>query len=287
MRNAARRVSRMVPWAGAGSVANAGHRFGRSVRKKADAQSAAMTKQDLDSRLRSLERSMKGLADNVVATRKQIDHLPYLIVELARRQAELFTGDQPMPTLGANWAATPPTILFIVDEIFGPAERRVILECGSGASTLWTAAALRRRGEGHVTTLEHDTAFAEETRRNLRAHGLHQWATVLDAPLTHVTVEGVGRQPWYDLSGLGDVSDVDLLFVDGPPRLTARLARYPAVPLLLSRLSPGALVVLDDANRQAERTIAEMWSKPDAFQPALHVLKQVGRSIVLQVGRVA
>lgn len=237
-----------------------------------------------DTILRPLDRSTKTLSAALVATRKQIDHLPYLAAELTRRQAQLIDSDAPMPVLGANWAATAPTILFNVDEILGGSGRRVILECGSGASTLWEAAALRHRDEGHVYTLEHDTAFGEVTRQALRSHGLENWATVVDAPLVELDVPRLGRQPWYDLSQLGDLEDVDLLFVDGPPRPTAPLARFPAVPLLLPRLRDGALVVLDDTNRRAEKDIAKMWAEKGSFNRPLTIVKEVGRSTILRVG---
>jgi predicted O-methyltransferase YrrM len=230
-----------------------------------------------------LARHTKSVLKSVAATRKQMDHVPYLSAELSRRYAQLIPDDRPMPVLGANWAATAPTILFIVDEILGDAGRRNILECGSGASTLWAAAALRHRGAGHVVTLEADASFGAETRARLAEHGLESWATVVDAPLVDTTIEGHGQQPWYDLSNLGDLDEVDLLFVDGPPGLTAELARYPAVPKLLERLRVGALVVLDDTDRRDERRIVRLWSALAPSPTSLSVVKDVGRCTILRV----
>jgi predicted O-methyltransferase YrrM len=218
-----------------------------------------------------------------VALRQQVDHVPYLSAELGRRYAQLIPDDRPMPVLGANWAARSSAILFIIDEILGGSARRTILECGSGASTLWASAALRYRGGGHVTTLEADAHFGAETRARLAEHGLESWATVVDAPLVDTETPGRGHQPWYDLSGLGDLTEVDLLFVDGPPRSTAELARYPAVPLLLPRLRVGALVVLDDTNRPDEQEIVRLWTAQDSSPTTLEVVKDVGRSTVMRV----
>jgi predicted O-methyltransferase YrrM len=210
-----------------------------------------------------------------------LDAQPYLNAELVRRYQQLVPSDQPMPTLGANWAATAPTILFIIDQIMGESEVKTILECGSGASTIWAAAAFRKRGLGHVFTLDHDAVFAEKTREDLRRHGLAEWATVIDAPLTDVDVPGRGPMPWYDLAGLSaQARDVDLLFVDGPPRPTGREARYPAFPLLRDRLRNGALVILDDTNRHDERAIIRSWSG----EPGVSHHRQVGRSTAIKVG---
>lgn len=52
---------------------------------------------------------------------------------------------------------------------------------------------------------------------------------------------------------------VDVLIVDGPPGLTGDWARYPAYPLLREKLRPGAIVLIDDAQRTDERSIVEAW----------------------------
>ncbi|MFD6418170.1 class I SAM-dependent methyltransferase [Streptomyces sp. NPDC060194] len=244
---------------------------------------AAVPNVDTEQILRALKEQNRSLSNAITGIRKQLEHQPYVIAELMRRHEQLIEGDMPMPVLGANWAAVAPTILFVVDEILGRPGRRTMLECGSGASTLWTAAALRKRGEGHVTSVEHDKEYAEVTRQRLADHGLESWATVVDAPLIDIDVPGLGTQPWYDLSGLGEVGEVDLLFVDGPPRPTAPLARYPAVPQLLPRLAHGALVVLDDTNRKAERDITKMWAAEGAFDRRITFVKDVARSTVLQL----
>jgi predicted O-methyltransferase YrrM len=231
----------------------------------------------------SFARHTKSVRSSLVAMRQQIDHVPYLSAELSRRYSQLIPDDRPMPVVGANWAARAPVILFIVDEILGDSGRRSILECGSGASTVWTAAALRHRGAGHVVALEADASFGAETRARLVEHGLEPWATVVDAPLVDTVTESLGHQPWYDLSDLGDLDKVDLLFVDGPPRSTAKLARFPAVPQLLPRLRVGALVVLDDTHRGDEKEIVRLWSDLEPSPTSLSVVKEVGRSTVLRV----
>ncbi len=64
---------------------------------------------------------------------------------------------------------------------------------------------------------------------------------------------------WYDPAVFADLSDIDLLFVDGPPGKSGPLARFPAVPVLADRCRPGAVVLLDDGGRPQERRMADRW----------------------------
>lgn len=231
----------------------------------------------------SVDSQTKDLSRRLTSVEKQVRNLPYVSAELGRRYAQLIQNDLPMPVIGANWAVTAPTVLFIIDEILGGERRRHILECGSGASTVWAAAALRQRAEGHVVALEHDRDFAEQTRRSLRTHELEDWATVIDAPLVEQDIPGLGKRLWYDLSALGESDRFDLLFVDGPPGSTGRLARYPALPRLLPWLSSGATIVADDTDRAAEKRMVNMWCQQGVFDRSVSFVKIVGRSTVLVV----
>jgi hypothetical protein len=109
-----------------------------------------------------------------------------------------------------------------------------------------------------VLSLEHDPYYAEQTRQQLRRHGLQDWAQVLDAPLQPHALAGASW-PWYDIGGLPAALAIDLLVIDGPPQATRTLARYPAGPLLFPRLNPGAQVFLDDAARSDELAILQRW----------------------------
>lgn len=66
---------------------------------------------------------------------------------------------------------------------------------------------------------------------------------------------------WYDLREVAEAWKIDLLIVDGPPRATQPLARYPALPLLYERLSADARVVVDDAWREDEQEMVRRWLK--------------------------
>ena len=158
------------------------------------------------------------------------------------------------PTRGA---ATAPDALLELVRIIDRTEPAHILELGCGVSTIVMAARLKSAGKGSVVALEHEARYAEATRAELRAQGLEDVATVVDAPLTDVRI-GDADWRWYTLDA-GVPERVDVLFVDGPPAGTGPLARYPAVPLLLDRLAPGATVLVDDGDRPDEQEMVRRW----------------------------
>ena len=120
------------------------------------------------------------------------------------------------------------------------------MECGSGASTLWLALALRRFGiDGRIVALEHDPVFGGMTRDLLARHARREFAEVRDAPLESFRLDG-DTYSWYARRAWEDLTGIDLLFVDGPPATTGHQARYPALPLLTGLLSPVTTAVLDD-----------------------------------------
>lgn len=159
------------------------------------------------------------------------------------------------PTRG--WAASPDFLLELVRHARTQRPATVV-ECSSGASTLVLARCMQLNGTGKVLSLEHDPYYAEQTRQQLRRHGLQDWAHVLDAPLQQHALAGE-YWPWYDIGALPAALAIDLLVIDGPPQATRALARYPAGPLLFPRLNPGAHVFLDDAARSDELAILQRW----------------------------
>jgi hypothetical protein len=65
------------------------------------------------------------------------------------------------PTRG--WAASPDFLRNVADELF-VRQPHVVLEGGSGVTTIVVARSLQMNGHGHLYSLEHDTTFAEQTR---------------------------------------------------------------------------------------------------------------------------
>jgi rhodanese-related sulfurtransferase len=153
----------------------------------------------------------------------------------------------------------PTAILAIVSHIVVN-ERKVIVECGSGNSTIFAARALSQHGiDGHVHSLDHHPAWANVTARAVARENLQQWASVSCAPL----VDG-----WYDKDRLPTVEGVELLVVDGPAAYEqgTETARQPALEVLWERLAPGATVVLDDSWREGEKRVIASWEERYGIQ---------------------
>lgn len=163
---------------------------------------------------------------------------------------------KPLPLL-RGWAASPDFLLEVCRYSLS-VRPDVIVECSSGASTLVLARCCELNGSGHVYSLEHNPAYAEETRQRLQDQNLDEWATVVDAPLTELT-ELDGR-PWYSLSNLHiEPGSCQLLVIDGPPSEIGPQARYPALPMLSSFLAEKCAIFLDDAKRHDEQLAIKRW----------------------------
>lgn len=158
-----------------------------------------------------------------------------------------------------NWSAAPDFLKLIIDHALTE-KPTTIVECSSGLTTLMLARACEMNGTGQVLSLENGAEFAAKTRAEVERYGLTPRATVIDAPLKPVTIDGVKYQ-WYDLTDAADWPDrsIDLLVIDGPPGFLQRHSRYPALPLLFEKLADGCVVFLDDAGRPEERELVEMW----------------------------
>ena len=95
-------------------------------------------------------------------------------------------------------------------------ERRapLVLEFGSGKSTIAIAAALQSTG-GSVVTIEHDRVFAEGVAKRLERHGLLERAEIRIVPLREYGQRhGLPRFQSYDLGG--QEIDFDVAVIDGP-----------------------------------------------------------------------
>lgn len=162
---------------------------------------------------------------------------------------------EPLPAV-AGWAMSPSGLLWLTRHVLH-SRPSLVVECGSGTSTLWTAMALREAGQGKLITFEHKEEFATQTRNKLSEHGLTGWAEVIDAPLESVETPR-GTFDWYSQRNLLQ-GPIDLLMVDGPPGNTGPNARYPALPVLCDYMSDGAVVVVDDMHRKDEQRAVANW----------------------------
>lgn len=160
------------------------------------------------------------------------------------------------PTRG--WAASPDYLALIAGEIFG-LQPKLILECGSGISTIVAAYCLEKIGGGKIVSLEQDAAHAERTSNMLALHGLKDYAEVIHAPIAETDIAGIPMQ-WYDTRALNGLEGIVMVVVDGPSLSKGPLRRYPALPLVADHLADTAVVILDDADRPDERAVFARWT---------------------------
>ena len=176
------------------------------------------------------------------------------------------------PYLPWGAAVMRPTGLVAVCNDIVLNRRRRVVELGSGVSTILLVRLLSQhdpRAGFRMVAVEHDAEWAQWVTEQLNREGVGHNVVVIHAPLLAHRLAEPGV-PWYDdaavAAGLdavlrGDL--IDLLLVDGPPAFAAGhgLARYPALPVLVDRLAPGATVVLDDVERPGEQEVLRRWER--------------------------
>lgn len=162
----------------------------------------------------------------------------------------------PLPFLG-DWAISPDFAHILISRIYED-KPKTVLELGSGTSTLLAGYCMKSIGQGKIFSLENTEAYAAETKRMLKKHDLQNEAEILHAPLSPVTI-GNENWLWYDTHQISGLSSIDLLIIDGPPKSVQKMARYPALPLLIPKLSENAVILLDDSRRKDEKLIINRW----------------------------
>lgn len=162
----------------------------------------------------------------------------------------------PLPAL-RGWAASPD-VLRLLAETMWRQRPELIVECGSGSSSVWLGYLAEQIKPARVVCLEHDEHYARMSRDLIRAHHLDDVVEIRLAPLADWT-HGGQTYAWYDTKALDDLAGIGLLFVDGPPGTTGPEARFPAVPLLFPRCGDDVVVVLDDSDRDEETAVSDRW----------------------------
>ncbi|HEY0193581.1 MAG TPA: class I SAM-dependent methyltransferase [Kofleriaceae bacterium] len=140
--------------------------------------------------------------------------------------------------------AIAPDCALLLTELVADEQPELVVETGSGVSTLILAYGLERLGRGRVLALDHDAAYAAATRAELARHGLSAYATVVHAPLAAIELDGE-RHRWYAPDALAGLPPIDLVVDDGPPRYLGDRLRYASLPVLAPRMSPRGIFVLD------------------------------------------
>ncbi|MGK7893773.1 MAG: tetratricopeptide repeat protein [Xenococcus sp. (in: cyanobacteria)] len=203
-----------------------------------------------------IEQSFKAQLSAYKQILKKVLFNEYRQVEALLNLHSLISLNHPLPPL-RQWPLSPD-IAVIIYSLILELKPRSVLELGSGSSSLIIGYALDRIGEGKVTSLEHDQKYSQLSQDLVIKHKLEGYCSVKYAPLVDTTLENQTYK-YYCLDSIEDNSKFDMLVIDSPPGATNPQARFPAIPLLYDRLSPGAIVILCDADRPGEKSIVKRW----------------------------
>lgn len=166
--------------------------------------------------------------------------------------------EEATPLLG-GWAMDATAVHALVEMILADKPRRIV-ELGSGSSTVWIACALQKLGGGKVISYDHLSTYRDRTAATIDRLGLTSFADVKLAELKEIDL-AQGRFEWYDIDKSEIDGPIDILLIDGPPGGTGPMARFPALPVLKDILAPGAVIIIDDANREGEKGMIRLWQE--------------------------
>ncbi len=155
-----------------------------------------------------------------------------------------------------DWSASPDFLKLITEHCLTN-KPQTIVECSSGLSSLVLARCCQINQQGHLYSLENGAEYAVASQQHIHQYNLDEYAHIIHAPLIQYSLNHKNYQ-WYDISTLPDIT-IDMLVIDGPPGFIQKHSRYPALPLLFKKLAKDCVIFMDDAVRDEEKEIVEMW----------------------------
>lgn len=167
----------------------------------------------------------------------------------------------PLPLI-QPYMATPELLRHVIHTVLAR-QPPLIVELGSGISTVIAAYGAERVGKCQIISVDHEAGFRDATQALLATHGLAHRVKLVHAPLVPVQ-SGGHRGQWYDPTIIRAAiqesgAEIGMLLVDGPPGSDQPLARLPAMPQLADRLGPDCVVLVDDARRRDEQEMVRQW----------------------------
>lgn len=172
-----------------------------------------------------------------------------------------------------GWPVSPDFALCLID-LLARNDYDLILEFGSGSSTVLMAKALERLHKGErrhkvvQVAFEHLERYYAQTLADLKSAGMDKAVDMVLAPLQPYTAtDGTVYQYYACQEKLVELVNSEwrpnskiLVVVDGPPGSTGKHARYPAVPVILSNFKNCAIdILLDDYAREDEKEVGDLW----------------------------
>ena len=194
---------------------------------------------------RILREISKTAADN-----KKLAMTAYRQTEAYTQLHKLLDFKLPIPST-RSWAASPDLLLTIAETI-QKLKPSLVVELGSGVSTLVAAKA----GAKKIISIDNSEEFGGKTQELLKNHKVRG----VEIRIAQLKPYANGST-WYDLDTLTDLKKIDLLIIDGPPGSKNPEARYPALKELKNKLAPNAIIIIDDVKRDGERKLAEEFAK--------------------------
>lgn len=226
----------------------------------------ALEESRLEAFNKSLDFRLRKMQSSLLSKQKEMDRHLYRQFEAFHWLTQRLNIKGRLPPL-RGWPLSPDILLELHEWIMST-RPALIVEFGSGSSTIVIADALSQVGAGRLVSIEHSEHYGRQTRANLEREGLAGWVDLRIGDLEpwageHINTREDQVVSWYPVPLIEDLQDVDFVLIDGPPARTCEFARYPALPAMADRLSPKATVWLDDAARGEEKRICESWA--DAF----------------------
>jgi hypothetical protein len=162
-----------------------------------------------------------------------------------------------------------PELAALLWHCFDEDPPELVLEFGSGLSTLVLAHLMARRGAGgpcRVVTIEQSRRYLDKTRGLLEMFGLEEHVSLVHVPVSWLSVEG--QKTWcYGLDKALLETPLagrraDFIFIDGPAscrRYGRPRSRFGTLPLARRFATDSARFLLDDALRDAELAVVRQW----------------------------
>ena len=212
----------------------------------------------IDARMKALEDRLGDLEANMndamISATQQLESRELL--------ATILGVDAGWLPVMRGWAASPDFLL-ILARLVRELQPRSVVECGSGTTSIVLSKLLADIPGANLLSFDHDADYARKTANMLVERGLPGPVklSIQSAPLKPHVIKGDNYQ-WYSLDKVNLPETIDLLVVDGPV-VTADnpWGRYPAVPLLMDRLSENAVILVDDTDRITDQETVKRWLK--------------------------
>ncbi|MDZ4149256.1 MAG: class I SAM-dependent methyltransferase [Flavobacteriaceae bacterium] len=169
-----------------------------------------------------------------------------------------------LPYLPFNGGALRPICLaYILNEIIIN-QRRMILELGSGLSTILMARLIKINNlKAKIISVENNYNWSIIIKNYLEKEDLLQYVEIIRADLKTLDTK-LGQVQWYDYSLVSKSTTgckFDFVIIDGPNANTETIkySRVPALFKFKDKLEEDYCIVLDDSNRKGEQEIIRLF----------------------------